>query len=297
MNDQVVVRCREMGVDELASFIGDSLEKMHDPDPRWDRPYTYDEFLVVWRQLRKKADAISHNPSAPRNPLEKAYAKRRRAKNLLYGESPDSLRLNKKDKHQIKLRLDSLNLHIEKMEESGEYDLSSSSAPKTPKQEAARTATRVFEDIELAFKQQPKGGRRLQWRPGRSGSLSIGSIRRYCEERRRSDPEFKYDMGRIEKAYELNPEDPPWVGPDGFDGYVIFTFPGTEKALMECPEVGNAAYVMRKDWQDWSRMDKQDLMAEAERAGEVTRIPHRGGDWPEKIRRALDLGRESIANP
>nr|MDP9475492.1 hypothetical protein [Actinomycetota bacterium] len=90
--------------------------------------------------------------------------------------------------------------------------------------------------------------------------------------------------------YELNPEDTPWVGPDGFDGYVIFTFPGTEKALMECPEVGNAAYVIRKDWHDWSRMDKQELMAEAERGGNVTRIPHQGENWPAKVSQALGLG-------
>ena len=93
----------------------------------------------------------------------------------------------------------------------------------------------------------------------------------------------------MEKAYDLGPDDPPWVGPDGFDGYVIFTFPGSTKALMECPEKGHAAYVIHKDWQDWSRMNKQELMAEAERGGEVTRITHQGEGWEAKIRQALDL--------
>ena len=176
------------------------------------------------------------------------------------------------------------------MEAGGESDRSPIPTPETLQRAAVRTATKVFEDIERAFKHLPKGKRRLQWRPGRSGSLSIGGIRHYCEERRRSDPEFKYDMDRIEKAYELDPDDPPWEGPDGFDGYVIFTFPGTKKALMECPEIGNAAYVIHKDWQDWSQMDKQELMAEAERGGEVTRILHQGNDWPARITRALGLG-------
>jgi hypothetical protein len=287
MNDQVVARCQEMELEELASFIGDSLEKIHNPDPGRGRPRTYEEFRIVWRLLRKKSDAMPHNPSAPRNPLEKAYAKRRRAENLLYGKSPDSARLNKKDMRQIKRTLDSLNLHIEA---SGEYDRPPRPAPQTTKQAAARIASEVFEAIERAFKHLTKGRRSLQWRPGRSGSLSIGNIRRYCEERRRSDPEFKYDMGRIEKAYELGPDDPPWEGPDGFDGYVIFTFPDSTKALMECPEIGHAAYVIHKDWASWSQMDKQELMAEAEKGGDVTRIPHQGENWPAKVRQALGLG-------
>lgn len=59
---------------------------------------------------------------------------------------------------------------------------------------------------------------------------------------------------------------------------------------MECPEIGNAAYVIHKDWETWSHMDKQELMAEAERGGDVTRIPHLGDDWPAKIRRELGRG-------
>ena len=56
---------------------------------------------------------------------------------------------------------------------------------------------------------------------------------------------------------------------------------------MECAEIGNAAYVIHKDWEITSQMDKQELMAEAERGGDVTRIPHQGGDWPDRIEREL----------
>lgn len=288
MNEQVVARCREMGLDELASFIGDSLEKMHAPDPDRDRPHTYEEFLNVWRVLRRKSDSMPSDPSPTSNSLQKAYAKRKRAEDLLHDRVPDRSPLNRKAKRQVRLTLDNLNLHIERMEASGEYDRSPTQ-PEMPKVSAAQIASKVFEDIERAFEHLPKGRRRLQWHPGRSGSLSVRSIREHCEERSRSDPDFKYDMGRIEKAYELDPDDPPWEGPDGFDGYVIFTFPGTEKALMECPEVGHAAYVISKDWENWSQMDKQALIAEAERGGDVTRILHRGDDWPMKVKRALGL--------
>jgi hypothetical protein len=289
MNDQVVVRrCRGMELDELASFIRDSLERMYDPDPGWDRPHTYEEFLDVWRLLREKSDSIPPDSPPPLNPLEKAYAKRRRTKDLLYNKAPGNLKFSKKDIGQMVRTLNRLDREIEEMEESGEYDTPATPATETQKQAAARTATEVFEDIESAFKRKPTG-RRLQWRPAPPGTLSVSNLARYYEEKRRWNPEIKYDLDRIEKAKELGPEDPPWEGPDGFDGYVIFTFAGTGKALMECPEIGNAAYVIHKDWESWSQMDKQELMAEAEQGGEVTRIPHQGEHWPAQIRRALDL--------
>ena len=79
------------------------------------------------------------------------------------------------------------------------------------------------------------------------------------------------------------------MGPEGFDGYVIFTFAHTEKALMKCAEIDNAAYVIHSGWESWSEQDKQELMAEAEQTGEVTRIPHQGDAWFKRIKEALDI--------
>lgn len=288
MNEQAVASCRGMGFDELAAFIRNCLERMDDPDPGWDRPHTKDDFLVVWRLLREKSDSRSASLPHPRNLLQKAYAKRLRTEELLYDEAPGNPKFSKKDRYQMERTLDRLDREIEEMRASGQYPPPPAPSSEVRQRGASRIASEVFAEIENAFQRRPSG-RRLQWRPGRSGSLSVASIGRYCAERQRRDPEFKYDMGRIEKAYELGPDGLPWEGPDGFDGYVIFTFPGTKKALMECPEIGNAAYVIHKGWESWSLMDKQELMAEAERGGEVTRIPHQGDDWPTKVRRALDL--------
>jgi hypothetical protein len=280
-------KCEEMGFDELAGFIADCLDRMYDPDPSGDRLHTQEEFMAVWRLLRQKSDAMPPDPPPPVSSLEAAYRKRARTlEHLDY--APGNPKFKKKDIRQMERTLEKLDREIEELEASGEYDHPTAPAPETPKQAAARTASRIFEDIERAFKRQPTG-RRLQWRPARPGSLSISNIRRYYQERRRWDPTVRYDMDRIEKAKELGPEDPPWEGPDGFDGYVIFTFPGTEKALMESPEIGNAAYVIHKDWESWSQMDKQELMAEAKRGGEVTRIPHQGENWPAKVKQALEI--------
>lgn len=287
MNEQppYLDRCREMDVDELAGYITDWLDRMYDPDPGGERPHTKEEFLAVWRLLRAKADAMPPDPPRPLTPLEKAYDKRQRTEDLLYYEAPGNPKFTKKDIDQMKRTLERLNREIEKLQASGEYDHPPAPAPETPKQDAARTASRIFEEIERAFKPQVTG-RRLQWRPARPGSLSVPNIRGYYRERRRSNPELRVDISRIEKAYELGPDGPPWEGPDGFDGYLIFRYPWTTKALMECAEVGNAAYVIHKDWEITSQMDKQELMAEAERGGDVTRIPHQG-DWPGRIEREL----------
>jgi hypothetical protein len=54
--------------------------------------------------------------------------------------------------------------------------------------------------------------------------------------------------------------------------------------LLENPIVGNAIYVIHKDWERWSRMTKQELMADE--SGEVVRIVHRPG-WFEQVKREL----------
>jgi hypothetical protein len=289
LDEQALARYREMGVDELAGFIKDALGRIDEPDPDRERPHDYEEFLAAWRVLRRKSDEMPPDPAPPLTPLDKAYDKRERNLRFLHGRAPGKERPDRKQQQRVQRELARLDLEIERMEDSGKYDDAPASDPNTPQRAAARTASEVFREIEGAFEHLPRGKRRLQWRPARPGSLSVGSIRRYCEERQRRDPDFRYDMGRIENAEALGPDGPPWEGPDGFDGYAIYTY-RTKRALMECPEVGNAAYVIHKDWESWSKMDKQELMAEAERGGDVTRIEHRGDDWPEEVGQALGLG-------
>jgi hypothetical protein len=279
MNEQppYLDKCKKMDADELAVYIRENLHQMYDYDPGIGHPHTHEEFLVVWRLLRTKTDAGT--PALPtRNPLEAAYAKRRRTQDLLYNEAPGNPKFTKRDRRKMELTLERLDREIEEMK---------APAPETPKQAALNIASEIFEEIEHVFKRTPTD-RRLQWHPARPGSLSIANISRYYEDKHHYNPETRFDMDRIEKAKTLDPDDPPWLGPDGFDGYIIFTFPGTTKALMECPEVGNAAYVIHKGWESWSQMDKQELIAEAERGGDVTRIPHQGDDWPDKIKRELE---------
>ncbi len=76
------------------------------------------------------------------------------------------------------------------------------------------------------------------------------------------------------------------VGADEFDGYMVFTFPRTNKALLERPVYGNAGYVLGPDWKRLSRMSKRELLADGTLG--VTKIVHRG-DWFARMKAALSF--------
>ena len=59
----------------------------------------------------------------------------------------------------------------------------------------------------------------------------------HYEKQGRLRPDVRYEPERIWRANSLGP-DACYVGADEFDGYVVFTFPGTRKALLERPVYG-----------------------------------------------------------
>ena len=115
------------------------------------------------------------------------------------------------------------------------------------------------------------------------GELSEDRIRGYYSGLQNKNPGTRYDADRIVKALSLGP-DQRYEEIGEVEGYTVFTFPYTSSVLLECPIVGNAIYVIHKDWERWSKMTKQDLMADE--SGEVVRIVHRPG-WFEKVKREL----------
>ncbi len=123
--------------------------------------------------------------------------------------------------------------------------------------------------------------RYLSWRILPPGELSVDSISRHYDKLQRQDPGIKYEKDRIIKAFSLNPKE-CYVGKNQFEGYVVFTFFHTPKALLECPLYGNAIYIIDSDWKRWSRMSKQELL----RSHEVIRVIHRG-DWFSEVKRKL----------
>jgi hypothetical protein len=121
---------------------------------------------------------------------------------------------------------------------------------------------RIGRDIERAFaagglvrgsRAGSTGARRLPWRVLPPGELSLHRVLAHYEKLGRIRPDVRYEPERIRRAYSLGP-DGCYVGADEFDGYVVFTFPRTNKALLERPVYGNAVYVLGPDWKRLSRL-------------------------------------------
>lgn len=150
----------------------------------------------------------------------------------------------------------------------------------------AEIAERVGRDIKRAFEPgaAPFAGR-LPWRLLPPGELSIERLRLHYKGLQQRDPHIRYDPERIEKAFSLEPER-CYVGTDQFDGYVVFTFARTERALLECPIYGNAIYVLGPDWRRLSKMSKQELLSGRLRG--VDKIVHKG-DWFSKVKMTLGI--------
>lgn len=121
---------------------------------------------------------------------------------------------------------------------------------------------------------------RLPFQPLPPGEISVESLKRHYEEGVGDNPDRRYDPERVEKVLSLDPS-VVYVGTEGFAGYMVFTFPHTEAALLECPERGNAAYVIDRDWMRLARRSKRELLDE--RPSEVTKVVHKG-DWFERLK-------------
>lgn len=83
----------------------------------------------------------------------------------------------------------------------------------------------------------------------------------------------------MNKAYEMRPGS-IYIGVDEFEGYVVFYFDRTQVAVLECPVVGNAIYVIKSNWETLSRLSKAQLLQRHQR--EVVRIVH-AGEWFPKL--------------
>lgn len=315
--------CERMDFGELRKFIDETLEGHRSGRSDEEGPRSKEELEDLLELLREKTDewvlpTILRDPGAPplfpwftpserldslhteRERLEEALAEvqndpeatkrsirkaRRRIK--LLKDEVDALEESEKADHE---RRREANLHsYREAQAAQERSLRERDAEvkRLPKRRLVREriVTRVAKDIERAFSRS--GGVvptvRLPWRPLPPGELSADTLRWHYDSLQRSNPHIRYDPERIQKAFSLRPNR-CYVGTDEFEGYVVFTFAHTEKALLECPIFGNAIYVLDADWRHLAKMSKRDLLAD--RPGEVTKIVHKG-DWFGRVKREL----------
>ena len=140
---------------------------------------------------------------------------------------------------------------------------------------------------ESVFKAGPAPSTKgLRWRLLPPGEVTREGLRRHYDELSKKNSGAGYDQDRIEKAMDLGPKELHEEIGATVEGYIVFTFEHTPSVLLECPRVGNAIYVIHHEWERWSQMTKQELMADD--SGAVVRIPHQG-DWHGKVRRELGI--------
>jgi hypothetical protein len=279
-----------MDFGELRRFIDDCLTGQ-DSEPELDCPQSEEEFLGLLSILRDKLDsdpgtASSFPPYAPSKQLLALRAERARHEAILRAAKGDPATTKGKRKRLRRdLRVSMAEVTALEARERKEYLLGFASSLGRPSG-AWWIVQRVERDIRRAFEfGTARPTRRLPWHLLPPGELTIERLRRHYKGLQHRDPHARYDVERLEKAFSLGPE-ACYVGTDEFEGYVVFTFAQTKRALLECPIYGNAIYVLGPDWRRLSKRSKQEILAE--RPDGVKKIVH-SGDWFGRVKTTLGL--------
>ncbi len=145
----------------------------------------------------------------------------------------------------------------------------------------------VRRDIHLTFSIGPAEPvtQQVPWRVLPPGELSVKTVLDHYDSLKRRNPHIAYERDRVIMAFSLRPKQ-CYIGTDEFDGYIVLTFERAEKALLECPIVGNAIYIINNNWKWLARLTKQELLSD--HAKEVIRVVH-VGDWFSRARQLLGI--------
>lgn len=99
-----------------------------------------------------------------------------------------------------------------------------------------------------------------------------------------------FDEARLQKIEETLKPNKCFVGNDEFEGYIVYCFDWTDKAILECPIYGNAIYIIRQGkctWQEIAKASKWE--ARTEHSEQVTVINH-SETWLERLEQNLRYG-------
>jgi hypothetical protein len=124
-------------------------------------------------------------------------------------------------------------------------------------------------------KESTRDVERVPWRILPPGQHPFSDIVKYCESLQRQKIGVRYEIERLHRIFGLKPTK-TYRGTDEFDGYFVFFFEDHEVAILDCPKVGNAIYVLKGDWRRFSRLTKSELLSAHQ--PNVTRVVH-SGDW------------------
>ena len=288
-----VDRCKEMSFDQLCTFISDALASLRggsDPDLDSEFPRTKEEVLTLWEMLREKyGETMALEPQPQPNKLA---AKRDRRRRL--AEHVDKLRNAPPKRHwkrgqlirDAEQKIEKLDREIAEMEEDSADHSTPTHIPGSvqgdPRYRALWQIRAAIADAFESIDGVPTT--RLAWRLAESDEGSGMDFRRLRDDLQRKARLAGFDQDRVNKVESLGPKH-RYEDIDGFDGYSVFTFAYTPKALMECFIRGNALFVIEPELGDrWQTMSKQELRTHQL----VTWIPHRG-NWFERVKQELGI--------
>ncbi|MDI9334470.1 MAG: hypothetical protein QM533_08835 [Cytophagales bacterium] len=122
--------------------------------------------------------------------------------------------------------------------------------------------------------------KKLNWEILPAGTYPWDRVRATINERllRKSDSQKAVITQRNSHIAKFNPN---FIasGSAGFGGYFVYGFPKKNFYLLECPDFGNATYVLGNDWERIAQLTKREIIQNSlyER-----RIIH-GQDWEQRI--------------
>lgn len=126
----------------------------------------------------------------------------------------------------------------------------------------------------------------LPWKLLPSGEPMTDVINRYTQSITKKYPSRAHDSKRITKILSLKP-DKAYIGHEEFDGYIVFIFDQYTCAVLECPWLGNALYLLDKNhWGELSKLSKSVLLNSNH--VQVRRLIHdSNGFWFTRLKYAL----------
>ena len=153
---------------------------------------------------------------------------------------------------------------------------------------------KVLERIEREFEDRLEGKfngigiEKLNWDPLPPGILERGDTQAIARAAK-LDRHPNFEKQRLDFAYKLKPSK-VYVGLNEFEGYLVFLYPETNRALLENPLVGNAAFILKDNWVQLSKLSRTELNRYYK--SDAIRVVHgKVYNWKRKIRDALLLKR------
>lgn len=125
--------------------------------------------------------------------------------------------------------------------------------------------------------------RRVNWRILPPGKQPFPELIKHFEHLQTGEAGSSIDEERLRKLCELERTD-TYTGSRDFQGYIVFDYSRYGFAILECPFVGNAIYILIGDWKDLSRLTNAELLNLHSR--ETIRITH-NGSWFDRLKEAI----------